>query len=342
MRILIIGGTRFIGPRVSEQLLTGGHEVTLFHRGQTEADLASPVNHIYGDRRDLPSFTSQFKTLAPDVVLDMICYNEREAFDLIQTFSGVARRVVVASSMDVYRAYGGLLALDAGPPNQMPFNEDSPLRVSRFPYRAHAKGPDDMAFDYDKIPVEQAVMNADGLPGTVLRLPAVYGPGDHRAFDHLKRMEDGRAVILLEDGHARWRWTRGFVDNVAAAIMLAVVDDRAAGCVYNVGEPDALTEAEWVYSIGRAAGWEGEVVVLPREAMPEHLAAPYNFDHHLEADTGRIRKELGYAEHVLRDQAMKETIEWERVHPPDQADASRFDYAAEHAALKKLAEPRRG
>ena len=341
MRILIIGGTRFIGPRVAEQLLTGGHEVTLFHRGQTEADLPGPVNHMYGDRRDLPSFTSQFKSLAPDVVLDMICYNEREAFDVIQTFRGVARRVVVASSMDVYRAYGGLLGLDAGPPDPMPFNEDSPLRVSSFPYRAHAKGPDDMAFDYDKIPVEEVVMGDADLPGTVLRLPAVYGPSDHRAFDHLQRMEDGRAVILLEEGHARWRWTRGYVDNVAAAMAFAVVDDRAAGRIYNVGEPDALTEAEWVYSIGRAAGWEGEVAVLPKEAIPEHLAAPYNFDHHLQGDTSRIRKELGYAEHVPRDQAMKETIEWERVHPPDQADASRFDYAAEDAALKKLAEPGR-
>ena len=170
MRILIVGGTRFIGPRVAEQLLTGGHEVTLFHRGQTEADFPGPVNHMCGDRRDLPSFKSQFKSLAPDVVLDMICYNEREAFDLIQTFSGVARRVVVASSMDVYRAYGCLLGLDAGPPDPMPFNEHSLLRVSRFPYRAQAKGPEDMAFDYDKIPVEQAVMSAAGLPWRVTRM----------------------------------------------------------------------------------------------------------------------------------------------------------------------------
>ena len=345
MRILIIGGTRFIGPRVAEQLLAGGHEVTLFHRGQTEADLPGPVNHTYGDRRDLPSFKSQFKSLAPEVVVDMVCYNEREASSLMRTFKGVAGRVAVASSMDVYRAYGGLLGLEVDPPEPIPFNEESPLRTSRFPYRAHAKSPDDMAFDYDKIPVEQAVMSAAGLPGTVLRLPAVYGPGDHRAFDHLKRMDDGRCAILLEEGHARWRWTRGFVDNVAAAITLAVVDDRAAGRIYNVGEPAASTEAEWIYSIGRAAGWEGEVVVFAKEAIPEHLAAPYNFDHHLQGDTSRIRKELGYAEHVPRDRAMKETIEWERVHPPDQADASRFDYAAEDAALKKLSrdadDPRR-
>ncbi len=341
MRILIIGGTRFIGPRVAEQLLAGGHEISLFHRGQTEAGLPAPVNHIYGDRRDLPSFKSQFKSLAPDLVVDMICYNEREASSLMQTFEGVAGRVVVASSMDVYRAYGCLLGLEADPPEPMPFNEDSPLRTSRFPYRALAKSSDDMAFDYDKIPVEQVVMSAAGLPGTVLRLPAVYGPGDHRAFDHLKRMDDGRCAILLEEDHARWRWTRGYVDNVAAAIALAILDDRAAGRIYNVGEPDAWTEAEWVRSISRAAGWPGEVVVLPRESMPEHLKMPYDFNHHLHGDTSRIRRELGYAEHISRDEAMKRTVEWERAHAPQQMDENRFNYAAEDAALAMRAEPKR-
>jgi nucleoside-diphosphate-sugar epimerase len=341
MRILIIGGTRFIGPRVAEQLLACGHEVSLFHRGQTEADLPAPVNHIYGDRRDLPSFKSQFKSLAPDVVVDMICYNEREASSLMQTFEGVAGRVVVVSSMDVYRAYGCLLGLEADPPEPMPFNEGSPLRTCRFAYRAHAKSPDDMAFDYDKIPVEQVAMEAAGLPGTVLRLPAVYGPGDHRAFDHLKRMDDGRCAILLEEDHARWRWTRGYVDNVAAAIALAVVDDRATGRIYNVGEPDAWTEAEWVRTISQAAGWPGEVVVLPRESMPEHLKMPYNFNHHLHGDTSRIRRELGYAEHISRDEAMKRTVEWERACAPQQVDANRFNYAAEDAALAIRAEPKR-
>ena len=171
----------------------------------------------------------------------------------------------------------------------------------------------------------------------MLRLPAVYGPGDHRAFDHLKRMNDERRAIPLEESYARWRWTRGYVDNVAAAIALTVVDDRAAGRVYNVGEPDVLTEAEWVRSIGRAAGWKGEVVVLPKESMPQHLAASYNFAHHLYGDTRRIRKELGYAEHVSRDEAMKQTVEWERAHAPEQVDESCFDYAAEDGVLPNSA-----
>lgn len=340
MKVLVIGGTRFIGVRVVRRLIEDGYEVTVFHRGQTRSELPASVTHILGDRRDLSSFASEFARIAPDVALDMICYNDREAETLMRAFKRVADRVVVVSSMDVYRAYGCLLGLEAATPDPMPFNEDSPLRESRFPHRMLAKDPEDMAFGYDKIPVEKAVMSDPDLPGTVLRLPAVYGPGDHRAFDHLKRMEDGRPVILLEESHARWRWTRGYVDDIAAGIALAVTDDRAANRVYNVGEPGALTESEWVRSIGIAAGWQGEIVVLPKEAMPAHLAAPYNLEHHLNGDTTRIRHELGYDEAVSRDEAMKATVDWERSHPPAQVDASRFNYAAEDAALERLAESR--
>jgi nucleoside-diphosphate-sugar epimerase len=336
MQVLIIGGTRFIGPRVARRLIEEGHGVTLFHRGQTEADLPGTVKHIYGDRREFPRF-SLFERLAPDVVLDMICYNELEAGSLMNTFRGIARRVIVASSMDVYRAYGCLLGIETGPADPKRLNEDSPLRESRFPYRAQAKGPEDLAFTYDKIPVERVAMSEPDLPGTVLRLPAVYGPSDHRAFEHLKRMEDGRPTILLEEKHSRWRWTRGYVDNVAAAIALAVTDERAAGRIYNVGEPEALTETEWVRSIARAAGWNGEVVTLPRESMPEHLSVPYHFDHHLDGDTNRIRDELAYAEHLSHEEAMKETVEWERAHPPERVDSSRFNYEAEDASLNWFA-----
>ena len=57
------------------------------------------------------------------------------------------------------------------------------------------------------------------LPATVLRLPAVYGPGDtqHRLRAYLRQMDDGRPSIPLPDGQADWRWTRGYVENVASS-----------------------------------------------------------------------------------------------------------------------------
>lgn len=338
MRILIIGGTRFIGPHVVRHLLSAGHEITLFHRGETKINL-SGINQFYGDRRALSSFMAEFKALAPDVVLDMIPYTEDDARHLMRVFKGITKRVVAISSADVYRAYGRLLRLEAGTPDPVPLNEDAPLRESRYPHRAHAKGADDFAHDYEKILVEQVVMSEpERLPGTILRLPAVYGPNDsqHRLFGWLKRMDDLRPALLLEEEQSRWRWSRGYVENVADAITLAVTDERAAQRIYNVGEPEAITELDWVHAIGHAAGWDGTIVVAHKDQLPAHLLANVDYDHHLVLDTTRIRTELGYHERISQQEALHETIDWERRHPPAEVPPLESEYAAEDEALAKL------
>jgi nucleoside-diphosphate-sugar epimerase len=182
--------------------------------------------------------------------------------------------------------------------------------------------------------VERAVLGDPRLPGTVLRLPMVYGPGDrqHRLFPYLKRMDDGRPAILLEENQARWRWTRGYVENVAAAVARAAVEERATGQIYNVGEPDAPTEAEWVEQIGRAAGWRGEVVAVLPEFLPKALLMAVDWRHHLVTDTSRLRNLLGFTEPVAHAEALRRTVEWERAHPPA-FRPEQFDYAAEDAAL---------
>jgi nucleoside-diphosphate-sugar epimerase len=335
MQILIIGGTRFIGPYVVRRLINAGHSVTLFNRGETKADLPSSVKHICGDRRALLSFADEFKATAPDVVLDMIPYTEEEAHALLSVFKNIARRLVAISSADVYRAYGRLLRLERGAPDPVPLNEHAPLRESLYPYRAKAQGVEDFKYYYDKILVERVVMSDNELPGTVLRLPVVYGAGDpqHRLFGYLKRMDDNRPAIILGEEQARWRWTRGYVENVADAIALAVADERAINRIYNVGEPDALAEADWVRSIGQAAGWNGEVITVPGDALPEHLTANVNYEHHLYTDTGLIRAELGIDERISRAEALRRTIDWERNNPPAEAFPAQSEYAAEDALL---------
>ncbi len=338
MKILVIGGTGFIGTHVLRRLVGNGHNVAVFHRGQTETELLPSVQHIYGKRKDLSTFLADFKRFAPDVVLDLIPYVEQDALILMDTFCSMAKRIVAITSMDVYAAYGRLTGSENGEPEQMAFDEDAPLRSNFYPYREYAQSSDDLVYNYDKILVERVVMNDSKLPGTVLRLPKVYGCGDnqHRAFEYVKRMDDGRPAILLEERKAQWRWTRGYMENVAAAIVLAVMNEQSANRIYNVGEVDALTEAEWVRSIGRAAGWNGQVFSLPRDILPNHLAEDYDYRHDLAANTSRIREELGYAEPISREEALKQTVAWERDNPPKDIDPEKFDYAAEDAALMGL------
>jgi nucleoside-diphosphate-sugar epimerase len=177
------------------------------------------------------------------------------------------------------------------------------------------------------------------LPATILRLPMVFGPGDpqHRLFHYVKRMDDHRRHILLDDHDGPWKGSRGYVENVAAAISLAVTDEQPANRIYNVADVDTPTEEGWVRQIGDSIGWNGRVVTVPKKQMFDEMAAAgVDGEHHWVVDTARIREELGYTEPVSCEEALRRTIEWERANPPDAIRPEMFDYETEDDLLTKL------
>lgn len=334
MNVLVLGGTNFIGAHAVRRLSTLGHDVTVFHRGETTAELPPSVRHLYGDRRRLSQYVGQFRELAPEVVLDTRAMTEEDASDVVHTFTGVADRLVVLSSGDVYRAYDRLRGADPGPPDPTPLTEDSPLRDKLYPYRGYAEGPEDERYSYDKILVERVTMaRPDQLPGTVLRLPMVFGPGDyqHRLFGYLKRMDDGRSSIILPEEQAPLRALRGYVEDMAEAISLCVVSEAAANRTYHVAYQENFTEEQFLELVAAAAGWRGDILKIPNEKLPEPLAwnADENPVQDWSVDSSRIREELGYRELVPQDEALRRTVAWERANPPSESPADRFDYAAE-------------
>lgn len=338
MRILVIGGTGFIGPFVVHDLERLGQMVAVFHRGLSAAPFPVNVQHMIGDRRDLAAHAAELRRFAPDVVVDVILSSGAQAAALMDTFRGVARRVVVISSIDVYRACGVLHGTEAGPLEPTPLTEDSALRTGP-PYPRQVLKQLQGTFswlddDYDKVPVERVVLGSPDLPGTVLRFPMVYGPGDrkHRLFPLLRRMYDGRKAIIFADHVAAWCAARGYVENVAAAVALAATSAAAVGRVYNLAEEPSYSELEWAKLVAAQTGWRGEFVVLPRERTPRHLLPPGNFSQHWTARSRRIREELHYREPVPPDEALRRTIAWERANPPE-VDPKEFDYAAEDAAI---------
>lgn len=328
MHILVVGGTRFLGPRVVALLRGAGHTVTVFHRGITEADLGPEVRHVHGDRRDLAAYRDRFVTVRPDVVLDTRLFTEEDARETVKTFRGLAARLVAVSSIDVYRAYGRLHRTEPGPPDPVPLAEDAPLREK----------PSIEGARSDKPAVERVVMSDPRLPATVLRLPAVYGPGDfqRRLYPYARRITDGRRRILLDAGFAGWRFSHGYVEDVARAVVLAIENDRAAGRIYNVAEAETPPRAEWIRRIGRATGWRFDVVTAPRERLPPHLAEDLATEQHWVADSSRIRDELGYRELVPEAEGFRRTLGWEQANPPDRVGPGEFDYAAEDAVVNAL------
>ena len=338
MKVLVIGGTGFIGSHVVRQLIETGHEVTVFHRGETKADLPKEVQKIIGDRHNISDYKSEFQKFAPQVVLDMIPYTAKDAKGVVNTFKDIADRVVAISSQDVYRARDIIWQRETGIIDPTPLTEDSPLRSQLYPYRDLSDDP--FAYDYDKIPVEQVYLSATELPATIIRLPMIYGAGDyqHRLYPYIKRMDDKRPAIILEKTVAHWLGCYGYVENVARAIVLAVNDKKAKGQVYNVCEL-LITVADLVKAIAKIIDWQGKVVIVPKNQMPDTWKLKANLNQHWITDSTRIRAELGYTETVSRHEALKRTIAWEREHPPEDIslnDSKLLNYQDEDAVLAKI------
>ena len=346
MHVLVVGGTGITGPTVVRRLVDLGHTVTIMHTGEHEPELPAEVVHVHSpyERGLVLRFPDELKSPPPDVVLHMRLVGEEDSRAAMEAWRGVASRIVGISSGDVYRAWGLINRTEEGGLEPAPLSEDSPVRRNLYPYRKAEPGPDDqhgIGNLYDKLLVERALMGDAELPGTILRLPMVYGERDyqHRLFPYIRRMDDGRPAILLEEGFAGWRGPRGLTENVAAGIVLAVTDGRAAGRTYHLAEAETLTEAEWVRRVGKAAGWGGEVVALPQARLPGHLVGldehgrPPRWEQHAHFDTSRIRRELGYVEPVALDEALRRAVQWQRANPPEEVDPTKFDYAAADAAL---------
>ncbi|HEX3153770.1 MAG TPA: NAD-dependent epimerase/dehydratase family protein [Candidatus Angelobacter sp.] len=340
MKILLIGGSGFIGQFAAQQLQQSGHQITVLHRGRTAAPQGT--EEILGDRQFLQDHQPEFRQQKFDVVVDFVLSSGRQAQQLMDTFRGIAGRAVALSSLDVYRAWGVFYKTEPGGLQELPLTEDSELRTSRNTYPPDALKRARSVYgwideEYDKIPVEHAVLSDSKLPGTVLRLPMIYGPGDpvHRFHSVLKRIDDGRKHIIFADDVASLRTPRGYVEDVGAAVALAATSPQAAGRIYNVCESESFSELDWARKIAAATGWQGEFVFLPHDRTPQHLLWPGNTAQHIVASPERIRKELGYREMLPREEAIPRTIEWERANPPAET-AAQFHYDAEDDALAQF------
>src|ERR1700686_810087 len=132
MRILLIGGDGFIGRFALAALKQQGHALAGVYRGTTA--VPPGVDEIRGDRHRLNASAQELKRFAPDVVIDLVISSGTQAEELMNIFRGAARRVVMLSSIDVYRAVGILHGTESGPLQEVPLTEESELRRCLHPY----------------------------------------------------------------------------------------------------------------------------------------------------------------------------------------------------------------
>ena len=313
MRIVILGGTRFIGRAVVERLAAEGHELLVVHRGEHEPAGLPAVAHAHVDRNDGPALAAALEPFGPDALVDISGMNAAAADAAL----GAVRpgvKLVAISSGDVYRAYDGVRFDWTS--DGLPLTEDSPLRERRF---------------VDGREHENLEMEERYLPrgATVLRLGAVYGEHDYqRRFEFiLRRVRAGRTRIPI--GSGQFLFSRVYVGDVAAAVSLALAGEFA-GEAFNVVEPVTAPYRLFAEQILAAAGAsEVELVRVRDDLLPDDLALTGAVDQHLLMDSWKARTVLGWAP-VDPAETLRRSVQWDLANPPGDASA---DFSADDAVL---------
>ena len=86
MRVLVLGGSRFVGAWLVDELVNAGHQVTVFNRGQTPAILPAEVERLYGDRQDHSQVREVLEGREYDVIYDVSGYTLPETSVMVDIF----------------------------------------------------------------------------------------------------------------------------------------------------------------------------------------------------------------------------------------------------------------
>ena len=300
MRVLVLGGTRFIGLALVRELLGAGHSVAVVHRGEHEPEGLRGVEHFHLDRRELGQLRQELARFKPDVVIDMSAMASAEAAEAAGAFDP-AIPTVVASSCDVYRAYEGVM--EGRVTDSAPLAEDAALREGPPPDRdVVLEGWTYDAASYEKLDVERAYLERGAV---VCRLPMVYG---------------------------EFLWSRGYAPEIARGLRLAA-ESGLKGEVFNLAEPECAPIRAWVEQILLAADSDAELVRVPDGDLPEDLLLTGEIPQPWWVDTTKAATRLGWVHEPWRG-CVERSVRWHLEHPPEPKPGD-DDFSADDTALRR-------
>ncbi len=251
MRVLVLGGTSFVGRAIVDDALRAGAEVTLFTRGRTGAKLFPGVSRRIGDRES--GDYAALRKGSWDAVIDVSGYVPRHVGQAMDMLGDRVGRYLFISSHAVYVRTGVGPGSDEDTPRRPPVRDTEELTEETY-------GP-------LKVACEDDVLARYGSRATIVRPGKVAGPHD------------------VQDGLTYWvrRAARGgrvalpgcpgqpvqVVDSrdLAGLAVQLLADDRP-GAFHAVGPAEPTTMAELITTCARVAGRQVEVVPVPADAMP--------------------------------------------------------------------------
>ncbi len=313
MKILIIGGTRFIGHFTALALRETGHDVTVFTRGRQPIELPDDISHLKGDRNVESDLQSAAAAQDWDVVWDNMSYSADQARAAVRAFAGRCNLFVHTSTLAVYSVCEGIF---------------SPYRENDFGYgRPMLERREIYPYDYgiqrrEGEEVLQRAHAADGFPYVSIRLPAVLGPRDYslRAWSYWRRILEDERIILPDGGIEMHRsvYSGDVVDGLLAIFARGA---DLAGNAYNLASREIVSLRQFVEASADVLGVEVEIIDLPRSALEaagidvDKLSPYTTWGDHLEA-IAKAQHQLEFKPTAM-DKWLAPAIEWHLEHRRD-------------------------
>lgn len=263
-RILVLGGTKFLGPELVKVFLDRGHSVILFNRGKTDPGKFAYLEQLRGDR-ELPigEGLQQLKGRNWDVVVDTWQKGPKCVEDSARLLSGNVGAYFYTSSISVYHR-DAFAAVGA--------QEDA--RLSDLAGTISTREPESEVYYIRKTLAEVALMQhfhgrigifrAHGLRGAAINEPVdePYWP---------VRLWRGGAILAPEDGSTWGQFTD--IASFAGFMAAAVADDRVCGAFNVMSRPFRLRE--YFSAITQVTGTTPDLRWISRERLSPHGIEPY-------------------------------------------------------------------
>ncbi|MEO7143223.1 MAG: SDR family oxidoreductase [Bryobacteraceae bacterium] len=302
MKVLVIGGTLFIGRTLVSELLKAGHDVVVLHR-KKKHDLGKRVGNLVADRNDAAAMKAALAGQQFDVVFDNVYDWERgttasQVEAAAKTMGDHIERYVFVSSVAAYgdglnHHEGDALAPDDHPDTYV----RNKAMTERMLFRMHQRS---------------------GFPVVTMRPPFVYGPGNpfYREAFFWDRLRDNRSIILPGDGRRLMQFV--YVKDFVTACLRVLEEPAAVGHAFNIANPRPVTQSEAVEAFAATAGKKPVFVRLPRNVIQRaggHPRGP-NLYFAMYYDVPPITQVVTKAQRVLKFHptdfavALKETYRW--------------------------------
>jgi 2'-hydroxyisoflavone reductase len=251
MKVLVIGGTLFIGRQLVAELLKAGHSVAILHR-RSKHNLSKRVENLVADRNDPEAVQRVIGERRFEVVFDNVYDWERgtTAAQVEATALAMGNHLQRYVFMSSVAAYGDGLNHYEGDPLAPDNHSEAYVRNKAMSERALLR-----------------LHRKTGFPVVTFRPPFIYGPENpfYREAFFWDRMRARRPIIIPGDGTRLMQFV--YVKDLVRALLRSIEVDAAVGEAFNIGNPKPLTQVEAVREMARTAGKKPELVRVPREKI---------------------------------------------------------------------------